>query len=469
LRNEERGTHLHSRYNPQAEALRYIDSLNLNDSIECFILIEPGLGYIIPVLQEKFKNSKILVLHIEDFPQDNSFSNTHTHTGVETARIQEFLETHIQEINIDRIKVIEWRPSLNYYKEAYVKILSAVAAFLKRADAEKRTTAAFGKRWVKNFFKNIGNINHTLLYRQTEIPVIVTGSGPSLEYALPIIKKSQNNCLIIAASSSFLALSSMDIKPDIVITTDGGNWALRHIYPIYRNKNANNVSLAINLCAALPSQCADTAQLIINDGSFWQNVVLHELALPSVIIPQRGTVTATAVDLALLLTSGNIYLAGLDFSVNDIRTHVRPYGFDNLFYGSANRFNPFYSTIYSRAKQLHSGGSMNIYESWFKEQLNKWQKRIYAIGGNKIFENGEPSSRFVKNTDEVFSTVSFKNSNDVRSRGIQTLLNAINNPQYAQNLKQELKSLIFAGENNVTDTELESAIHAACAGGLSHT
>jgi len=101
--------------------------------------------------------------------------------------------------------------------------------------------------------------------------------------------------------------------------------------------------------------------------------------------------------------------------------------------------------------------------------LNKWQKRIYAIGGNKIFENGKPLSRVVKNMDEIFSTVSFENSNDVQSRGIQILLNAINNPQYAQNLKQELISLIFAGENNVTDAELESAIHAACAGGLSHT
>jgi len=465
------GASLHSRYNPQAEAVRYIDSLNLNASIECFILIEPGLGYIIPVLRERFKNSKILVLHVEDFPQDKSFSNTFTHAGIETAKIQEFLETHIQELNIDRIKVIEWRHSLNYYKEAYLKILSSVAAFLKRADAEKRTTAAFGKRWVRNFFKNIANINHTLLYRQTEIPVIVTGSGPSLEQALPVIQKSQKNCLIIAASSSVLALSSADIKPDIVIATDGGNWALKHIYPFYRNyKNAPPSALAVNLCAALPSQCADTAQLIINDGSFWQSVVLHELALPSVIIPQRGTVTATAVDLALLLTGGNIYLAGLDFLLNDIRTHARPYCFDNLFYGSANRFNPFYSTIYSRAKQLHSGGSMNIYESWFREQLNKWQKRIYSIGGNKIFENGVPSAcGGVKNTDEFFSTVSFENSNNVRERGIQALLNAIKNPQYAQSLKQELNSLLFAGENNVTDTELESMIHAACAGGFSHT
>ena len=377
------------------------------------------------------------------------------------------METHIREINIEHIRVIEWRPSLNYYKEAYVKLLSSVATFLKRTDAEKRTTVAFGKRWVRNFFKNIGNIKQILLYRQMEIPVIITGSGPSLEQAMPIIQKTRNNCLLIAASSSVLALSSVGITADMVIATDGGYWALKHIYPFYRNcKNKNTGALAVNLCAALPSQCTDTAQLIINDGSFWQSIVLHELNLPSVIIPQRGTVTATAIELAMLLTSGNIYLAGLDFSIHDIRTHARPYSFDSLFYGQANRFVPFYSQSYTRANLLQKGGSMGIYESWFKEQLAKWPKRIFSIGGNKIFEDGEPMAHNgLKNTDGSFSVVSFKNPNNFCEKGIHVLLNAIKQTEYSQNLKQELNSLLFPGENKVTESELEMAIKASCAKG----
>jgi hypothetical protein len=438
--------------------------LNLNEAIECFILIEPGLGYIIPVLQERFKNSKILILHVENSWQDIPLPDIHTITGTDTAEIHAFLETHIQEINIDRIRIIEWRPSLNYYKEAYVKILSSSAAFLKRMDAEKRTTTVFGKRWVKNFFRNIGNIKYTLLYRQTEIPVIITGSGPSLEQALPVIQKTQNNCLVIAASSSIMALSSAGITADIVIATDGGCWALKHIYPFFRNyKNTNTAVFAVNLCAALPSQCTDTAQLIINDGSFWQSIILHELALPSVIIPQKGTVTATAVELAMNLTSGNIYLAGMDFSVNDIRTHARPYGFDDLFYSRANRFIPFYTESYKRSGLLHEGGSMGIYESWFKEQLSKWQKRIFSIGGNKIFEAGEPPAySVVKKPEEFFKAVFNENSNLYYEKGVQALLKAIKQPQYAQNLKQELNSLLFPCEKKATEQELETAIKKIC-------
>ena len=56
---------LHSRYNPQTEAERYIDALNLSDNIKYFILIEPGLGYLIPALQSRCKGSTIIALHAD--------------------------------------------------------------------------------------------------------------------------------------------------------------------------------------------------------------------------------------------------------------------------------------------------------------------------------------------------------------------------------------------------------------------
>ena len=413
--------------------MRYIDSLNLQSAgdeskkIKYFILIEPGLGYMIPVLQERFKESKIISLHVKDFPNP--------------LNVQKYLEEQIPEADADRAKIIEWRPSLNYYREAYVNILSQAVDFIKRADAGARTTAAFGKRWVKNFFYNLRMVNKTLLYRQSEIPVIVTGSGPSLEQAIPVIKRAQDNCLIIAASSSVMALSNSGIKPDVIIATDGGSWALWHMYPCYREGAA---ALAVNLCAALPSQATCTPLLLINDGSFWQNIILHELALPSVLLAQRGTVTATALELAMLLTGGNIYLAGMDFSVNDIRTHTRPYGFDNLFFGRANRFIPYYSESFTRSSLIKKGGSMDIYAAWFKTQLISWPKRIFSIGGyNNIFENGKPSLNGSRKKDGGFFET--KNETDTEAfckRGISALLNALKNPQYAQNLKQELVPLL---------------------------
>jgi hypothetical protein len=415
----------------------------------------------IPVLQEKFENCKIIVLHIESsFPENGVPALNST----EPNEVQEFLEKELQDIDPAVIRIIEWRPSMNHYKERYVKLLSFAVEFLKRNDAEKRTTDAFGKRWFRNFFKNLKLLNNTLLYKSVGFPVIVTGSGPGLETAIPLIQKNRNNCIIIAASSSVMALNKNDILADIVIATDGGGWALQHIYPMFRNSSA--FSLAVSLCAALPSQCGEKTFLVLNDGSYWQNVILHELKMPSVIIPQRGTVTASAVELALVLTSGNIYLAGMDLSVRDMKSHVRPYGFDHLIFSSADRFSPVYSKYFFRSGLIRQGGSMDIYASWFKNQLALWPKRIFSMGSsNAVFENALPQEQKNKKNGEYFKVVKVNEDTDLfRERGIDVLFSSLKNSEYSQNIKDELSTLLLGGKKEVTEAELEKAITGAIDG-----
>ena len=452
--------------------------MNLKSDIECFILIEPGLGYIIPVLREKFKESKIIVLHAdESFVSEEAHSNTAVLHSAETEKVQDFLEKEVPDVDASLIRIIEWRPSLNYYKEAYIKLFSHAVEFIKRTDAEKRTTAAFGKRWFKNFFRNLGIVEKTVLYKDSSVPVIITGSGPSLETALPVIKKKQDSCLILAASSSVMALANAGIWADLVIATDGGQWALKHIYPFYRNASPSSAgscaasagsctasALAVNLCAALPSQCIDTPSLILNDGSFWQSIVLHELSLPSIIIAQKGTVTASAVELALVLSRGNIYLAGMDLSVNDIRTHVRPYGFDYLLFNGANRFSPVYSQSFIRSDMLHHGGSMNIYAAWFKNQLALWPKRIFSVTGSEIFEKAHISSQDITDKKNYFKTVHAGGNASFGKRGKDALLKAMKKNEYAENLKAELAPLLFPGKKDVSQKELEEAINGVYCG-----
>jgi len=412
------------------------------------------------VLREKFRNSKIIVLHVDDsFSQiDDQQSNIPILYG--TANVQDFLEREVPEIDPSNIRIIEWRPSMNHYGESYVKLLSGAVEFIKRIDAGKRTVSVFGRRWVKNFFKNLKNVHHAILYRAADIPVIITGSGPSLEKALPVIRNMREKSLIIAASSSIMALNHGGVQPDLVITTDGGTWALKHIYPYFRNPNTN-AAIAANLCAALPSQCANTPLLILNDGSFWQSVILHELDIPSVIIPQMGTVTASALELALLLSKGNIFLAGMDLSVRDIRTHARPYSFDHLLFEKADRFLPVYSQSFVRSSLIQQGGGLGIYAAWFKNRLASLPDRIFTIGeNNEVFKDGlSTECGEIKNTNECFKTVSVKgNPDDFCKRGITALLNALNDNKYADNLKKELIPLLFPGEEKAELKNLEKAI-----------
>ncbi|MDR0582923.1 MAG: DUF115 domain-containing protein [Treponema sp.] len=458
-----RAERLHSRYRPQAEAERYIDALNLSGTIKYFILIEPGLGYLVRALRDRYGNSKIIVLHA-----DSGFRAAapdvpawYPDSG-ETAQC--FLEREIPDVAASSVKIIEWRPSLRFYGETCLALIAETAEFIKRADAGYRTAAAFGGRWVANFFRNLALIRVALYFKGMSIPILITGSGPSLETALPRIAAMKDRVFILAASSSVMALRERGLESDMVIATDGGAWALTHLYPCFRRPRAIIRGLAPALSAALPSQCAALPFLVLNDGSLWQSLVLNELRIPSVIVPQRGTVTASAVELALSLSSGNIYLTGMDLSVRDIRTHARPYGFDHLFFGAATRLRPVYSQCFTRSRSTSQGGSHDIYAAWFKTRIAARPGRIFSLGDNHaVFENpgGDPARDLYESAasaKDSFKEIPLSGEGPERCRrGAETLCRALDDPRYAKTIRGELIPLLFPGEKR-SDRELKETL-----------
>ena len=455
-------TQIHSRYDPIAEADRYIQALNLSKDIQFFILIEPGLGYLAKSLQKHCGACKIIIIHIDEklkphIKEDQDIPAWYPGSG-ET--IQGFLGREIPESPASSIRIIEWRPSLRLYGKVYLEALREAADFVKRSDASYRTGLNFSRRWVRNFFKNLKLIRKVMLYRTTGSSIIVTGSGPSLEKALPRIRQMAKNSYILAASSSVQFLAQNGISADLVISTDGGSWALKHLYSGFRF-SSNITGLAVNLCASLPSQCSKFPFLILNDGTYWQTIVLHELGLPSVIIPQRGTVTASAAELALTLSSANVYLAGMDLTVRDIQSHARPYAFDYLLYGCATRFKPLYCQYFKRSRNISGGGSLDVYASWFRERLKNWPKRIFSLDSdNTIFPPAFPSTDNAKRENFLETESSTGASGDYCKRACSALVKALDEPQYGETLTRELSSLLFPGIEGTGKKEIISELDA---------
>ncbi|MCL2127746.1 MAG: hypothetical protein FWH38_05785, partial [Treponema sp.] len=164
---------LHSRYEPEAEAERYVSALNLGGSVDYFILIEPGQGYLISALRKRRHGCKPVVLHA-----DTAFRETEclypevpmwfpdSGTGV-----QEFLEANIPEAAA--VRIIEWRPSLNVYGESCLSLFRESGDFIKRQEAGRRTASAFGRRWVRNFFRNLAIMRNAVLYRPMDLPIVI--------------------------------------------------------------------------------------------------------------------------------------------------------------------------------------------------------------------------------------------------------------------------------------------------------
>ena len=455
---------LHSRYNPPAEAEKYINSLHFREGVRFFILLEPGLGYTAAVLRKKFPDSVILILHVSDFfVSRNSCAEERLvwSPGSGTTLLR-FLEEHIQDTEAASVALVEWRPSQAVFGRAYVRLFAETVEYIKRADANKRTAENFGKRWFRNVFKNLAILKQAPRYRPFAAPLVVAGAGPSLEEALPRLaeQKKKSSLFILAVSSSAPALLAAGILPDLILSSDGGNWALLHLYEALR-KPARGV-FAAALTAALPSQISALPWLPIGDGSLWQTTLLQGMGLPFVSLPQRGTVTATALDLAFRLSRGNVYIAGADLGHRDIQTHARPHGFERLLTEKASRLNPAYSQTFFRASAMASSGSHGIYAQWFARQT--YPDRLFSLGKN--------SAVFAKRSAEALpgdgeppesspaEIVSLKDRNAVK-RALQTLLGTLDAEAAGKTVLAELCPLLFPGGRPGGKSTMKEAVREA--------
>ncbi|MDR0539861.1 MAG: DUF115 domain-containing protein [Spirochaetaceae bacterium] len=380
--------YLHSRYNPCAEAERFVDALEITPLHQYYILIECGLGYIIPLLHAKNPDAKIISLHVSDFFTlekisvfDCAGSEFCTQWSPSSGSLKEFLEKHIPDTGAKHIKIIEWRPAMDIYPAEYVRIIRETNIYIKRIDANKRTVHNFGWRWFLNTVRNIGRFSKVAIPQKIYADCIVCGAGPSLEKDIPglrrILYSKKYRPFLVAVSSSLSALSSGGIMPDMVVTSDGGNWALFHLYEYIRN-TPRQIPLACCLNAALPSYISQFYTLPIALNNF-HAALLQSAKIPFVQIMARGTVSATALDLALFLTSGNIYTTGIDLRIDDVKIHARPYALDVFSYQKTNRFSPWYGQNFEHARAIQDGGSFNIYSDWFEEFYREHSQRIFSF------------------------------------------------------------------------------------------
>jgi hypothetical protein len=384
--------------------------------------------------------------------------------------LQDFLERVIPDTAAAAIRIVEWRPSRNVFGEGYLRLLRETAEFIKRIDAGHRTLRGFGRRWFGNALRNAGLIRKGLIFNPGgTIPCVVTGAGPSLEEAIPGIKKIKRAgpCFILAASSSVPALAAAALTPDMAISTDGGGWALLHLYETAR---ARVPALALSLSAALPSQCAETPALVLGDGSLWQTLILRSLGLPFISLPQRGTVTASALDLAFLLTGGPVYISGADLADRDIRTHARPYGFDRLREQGADRLSPLYSRTFIRARTGGEPESRRIYAEWFRRQTARYPRRLHSLGANNPAFSGADGrgAQCPENTGENggagltgIAMKTIPRAAGTNPDPAEILVRALEEPDNRAALIRELGSLLLPDETDPPPGAIREAVLAA--------
>ncbi|NOY08068.1 MAG: DUF115 domain-containing protein [Spirochaetes bacterium] len=346
-------TRIHSQYDPEKEALRFIKT-KLNTGISfrpsTIIILGAGLGYLVNAVKVISPGTRIITVYYSQPLYENSFaSGTVSWHDKLNISLPDFLKNNIGELDTEGLITIEWPPCARAFSGLSNYVNRVVYQFINELTGNLRTTLYTGKRWIKNTFNNF--LHHVPDFKlktgKTHTPVIIAASGPSLHKTAPMLKKFRNSYILLALPSSLLFLDSINLKPDLVVVTDP------NFYSFYHFANYKNTGLHIIMPFSAPTGMHNLRHHVsfFCQPYFFEHEIVKESGLYFMNIVPKGTVAATALELALNLTDREIIFAGLDLCYFDIKSHVQPNSFDFYYYSSSDRYHPLYTEIFSFAMQ----------------------------------------------------------------------------------------------------------------------
>lgn len=385
---ESQGKNIHSRYNPDREAQRFIDqSIEGNPSL--IVLLGAGLGYIQRAVRDSYPQAKILSVFHHDMLYENQIDQTKRNPSwfpSSSLSTRLFFNRHIKEKELRDMAVIEWDPSARIFPELSLQINQSLKECVQQLNGNIHTTAFFGKLWLRNMLTNFLLTEKYATPSFPSAPVVIASSGPSLEKSLDQLRRYRNKYLLFALPSSLYALKESGLKPDLQISSDPGYYGSVHLRHLF-----DDVPLAHPFTSCRGSWKKDIPFWILNQETPFEKDLFAQASIPGRCTPSNGTVSGTAYELAKGLTQ-KIYFAGLDLSFSDIRSHIRPHSFDILLESETDKRESLHSLYFKRAegtvpdfeKKIRTGRSLDIYRNWFSALGTKGDITIKRLNPSPV-------------------------------------------------------------------------------------
>lgn len=231
---------LYSRYNPEQEAYRWAQQLQL--CADELILIGLGCGYHLKALLELHPkvqvhgfepNDQLLLAGVQgglffDLPisriRSIGVASCHDEEGF-LQSVSHFFQSILNQLLHQKFEIL-FVPS---YQRLFQKEVGVISETFKKLVSGQRhelqVNVGFEKLWTLNALKNLP---YTLKSPSAGVlkekvhgkPLIIVSSGPSLEKEIEVLKRSRDRAIILAAGSSVNGLIHHGVFPHAVISYD---------------------------------------------------------------------------------------------------------------------------------------------------------------------------------------------------------------------------------------------------------
>lgn len=438
------GKYYHSRYNPSAEAEKWINQIQCNYVPKVIIVLGAGLPYFLNLLTQKFINSKILLIQYnqEIYNKVNSEYKNHFTKNIfqicinnfsSVQNLSEYFYNNFGEELTNQILFLSWKTSENIFINEYNFTINAIQLYLNKSKDLIATRRFFSKKWISNIIRFFNTANNLYKIEKIDSDILIIASGPSLKNSLEKIKHHKDNFFIISLSSATKVLLYNNIIPDLILTTDGGYWAKKHLQ-FLENENYD-IPIMCTAESALPYNLLKKNKIIpLEYNDFTNKFFFDKTNLQTIKVNRNGTVSGTALEVAKQLTDKNIFYIGLDLANTAGYQHSQP----NILELNDSLTDIFFKTKENRIciRNLNST-ALSTYKNWFENLPSDYTfnvKRLFNfenktnLGNIKSINWDEIIFRKQINTKNIFSQINYKKIN-VKNLILEIIEN-INNSEW---------------------------------------
>ncbi len=374
------GKFLHSSYNPSRECDNFVDTQSPSIKPSYIIIIEPCLGLFCNNLRKKFPQSKLCAIRL--LPDFKDYDSQFDIVFNDLNTLQDDLFNILGEEGLCTSHFTEWQNATRLFAPQTQKVWEQIKNAVSKSRNVLITRSHFSKRWLKNTVNFFSNVSKGYSLKKTTKPVIIACSGPSLETSIEFIRKNRDKIILIAVSSAIAPLLHYKIKPDLAISTDGGYWAKKHL----EMDSLKEIPFAATPEGAYPSKLLHSGTIIpLTYGDGFENKYFFPLSANFIHSERNGTVSGTALTLALNWTENDIYLCGLDQASASGYQHTNPNRIEIMNASADNRITN--KELRFCKSQFASKESLEIYRQWFESFSRKSGRTIYRLSDNYKYKN----------------------------------------------------------------------------------
>ncbi|MEL3904251.1 MAG: hypothetical protein P1P63_03940 [Treponemataceae bacterium] len=362
---------LHSRYNPQAEAHRFVDAISVPLPPDYLVITEPGESYLAKPLRERFPHSVLIAVRYTDslfLSTDAAWDYVYRPVNGSLPRF--LLNTVPDEFFANTI-FLSWKPADNQWPDCANSVHKAISETLEIFKSVMYTRTAFGSLWLKNFVTNLALIKNPAAAEFTDADFFFLASGFSAETQWKLLLQKKAPCL--CAGSTYEAARYYHIPVSACISTDGSFWAGQHLRNLEKT-----VPLLFPLEAGIPKPLLEkNFGVLLSYGSELERYVFDELHVPFLSAKRNGTVSGTAVELLLEYTAKSIYAFGLDLHGGKSFSHARPHLSLNRVQSCTTKLRSLETVL---CTPRFASASLQTYAAWFASLPPYKARRLFRTG-----------------------------------------------------------------------------------------